>query len=62
MELNKFKPSWQFFKLVNSLEEIDHLEILSIIEKTEQAYEIKRYGLMPNSVVFGLIVFICQSC
>lgn len=63
MNLNNFKATWSYFKIINQIDSIDSAEILNLIEETEMAdCQIVRVSLLPNSVLFGLLILFCQSC
>ena len=63
MNLNNFKATWSYFKIINQMDSIDSLEILNLIEEREIAdYQIVRVGLLPNSIMLGLLILFCQSC
>ncbi len=63
MNLNKFKYSWQYFKVINGLKNIEQAEILEIINCEEQVdYQVTKFSLLPNYVVFGMFLLFLQSC
>ncbi len=63
MNLNNFKVTWSYFKIINQLDSIDSTEILNLIEEPKVAdCQVVRVGLLPNSVLFGLLIMFCQSC
>lgn len=63
MNLNNFKATWSYFKIINQMDSMDSIEILNLIEEPRAVdYQIVRLGLLPNSVMFGLLILFCQSC
>jgi len=63
MNLDNFKTTWSYFKVVNQMDLIGSDEILNLIEEPKSFdYQIVRVGVLPNSVLFSLLILFCQSC
>lgn len=63
MNLNKLRNSWQCFKVKNSLETINRLDILDIVEEVQVAdYQQNSLFSFPHAVIYGLFLIFCQSC
>lgn len=63
MNLNKLKYAWQYFKVINGLENIEKGEILEIINFSEKIdYQTTKVSLLPNYLVFGMFLCFLQSC
>lgn len=63
MNLDNFKPTWNYYKIVNQMDSIDSVEILDAISDFESVdYQKFSVKFLPNSVLYGLLILFCQSC
>lgn len=63
MNLNRFKPSWEQFKAINGLMEIDESEILSCIEsKDNRSIKIFSKRVVQNIFVYSMILALGGGC
>lgn len=60
MNLDNLKPAWRQFRLLNSMQSMEHEEILSIIERSEARAVGRFHRLLANSVLF-IILAICSQ-
>lgn len=60
MNLNNLKPAWQRFKLLNSLQSVNHEEILLIIENAERT-TVSKAKIAIHALVFLLLTLSCQG-
>ena len=63
MNLNNLKQPWRYFKVINGLERIESQEILNIINAAEKVdFQSNRFLARPNSLIFGFMLLLFQSC
>lgn len=57
MNLDKLKPSWEQFKVIHAMDEIDESEILSCLEpkKQETHFRISK-RIAQNALVFSFLI------
>lgn len=57
MNLTRLKPSWEQFKVINGLDEIGEVEILSCIEpKRSISFNISK-RIVQNAFAYSLLIF-----
>ncbi len=61
MNLNNLKPAWRQFRLLNSMQSMDHIEILFIIERAEDVRISKIHKCLLSSVMFIVLIVCCQG-
>lgn len=61
MIINDLKSTWKLLKLTNSLNAIDHEEILKIIAPTEELISNNSRRLFSNLVMFLFLLICCQG-
>ena len=59
MNLNDLKPTWQQFKLLNSMCPMDQAEIMMLLERAEGRSKTTR--LLIHAVMFLVITFFFQG-
>ena len=61
MNLNNLKPAWRQFQLVNSMTSVDTAEILTLIERAEDASASKVHQYLVSAILFAVITICCQA-
>lgn len=61
MNLNNLKPAWRQFQLVNSMTSVDTAEILTLIERVEDASASKVHQYLVSAILFAVISICCQA-
>jgi len=57
MNLDKLKPTWEQFKVINAMDEMDETEILSCIEPKKQVYYFKiPKRIAQNALIFSFLI------
>lgn len=63
MNLNRLKPSWDQFKAINGLMDIDESEILSCIEpKTNSSIKVFSKRVVQNIFIYAMILALGGGC
>lgn len=58
MNLTRLKPSWDQFKVINGLDDINESEILSCIEpKNERSFNMVAKRIAQNAFAYSLLIF-----
>jgi len=61
MNLNKLKPAWRQFRLVNSMQPIDQEEILLIIERADVHTAARLPRFMADAALFFMLMLCFQG-
>lgn len=61
MNLSNLKPAWRQYRLMNSMQSVDHAEVLSIIDRAEGMMVSTTHGYLINSTMFMVLTLFCQG-
>jgi hypothetical protein len=61
MNLDNLKPAWQQFKILNSMRQTDHEEIVLMLERAEGMAASKTNRLVMYTFMFVVLTIFCQG-
>lgn len=62
MNLNKFKPAWSQFRLMNSLPPITDDEVMRIIETPRSRMAMIFRSMIRHTAMYSFLIICCQGC
>ncbi len=64
MNITNLKPSWDQFKVINGLDDIDESEILACIEpKRSSSFSLVSKRIAQNAFAYSALIFsLCGGC
>ena len=62
MNLNKFKPAWSQFRLMNSLSPIKDDEVMRIIETPRNRMAMIFRSMIRHTAMYSFLIICCQGC
>jgi hypothetical protein len=62
MNLNKFRPAWDQFRLMNSLHPVTEDEVMRIIETKDRGITLMFRRMVRNTAMYSFLIICCQGC
>ncbi|MEZ4974449.1 MAG: hypothetical protein R2820_14145 [Cyclobacteriaceae bacterium] len=61
MNLSNLKPAWRQYRLMNSMQSMDQVEVLSILDRAEEIAVSTAHNYLINAAMFMVLTLFCQG-